>query len=136
MTALAPEHAKQLAELLKLFGQAQRLQILSLLAAGPCAVNEIEARTHIGQPTLSQQLGTLRRAGIIAAQRESRTTIYSLADEYEARRTRTVLGLLEPADLPRDRTGPAKQERDALPRPTESQAGAQFARIKPPAARS
>ncbi|GAJ28008.1 ArsR/SmtB family transcription factor [Acidomonas methanolica] len=126
MTMLDQEKARHLAELLKVFGQAQRLQILDVLDKGPCAVSEIEARTGIGQPTLSQQLGALRRAGLIAARRESRAIVYSAATEQEGQRIRIVLGLLQPDLLERDMARPVNPS----PAPRR-EIGAQFARVKP-----
>ncbi|OUI82899.1 ArsR/SmtB family transcription factor [Acetobacter tropicalis] len=94
MTALSLEQAKLLVERLKLFAQPQRLLILDALLAGPLGVSELEIQTGIGQPTLSQQLGTLRRADIIVPRRESRTIYYSLANEDEVLRARALIGLL------------------------------------------
>lgn len=73
MSSLSFDMARQLVERLKLFAQPQRLMILDALLDGALAVSELESTTGIGQPTLSQQLGTLRRAGIIVPRRESRT---------------------------------------------------------------
>ncbi|GBR03185.1 ArsR/SmtB family transcription factor [Acetobacter oeni] len=94
MTRLTGEDARQLTERLRLLAQPQRLMILDLLLEGTLAVSDIEARSGIGQPTLSQQLGTLRRAGIIAAKRDSRSMHYSFSSETERERTRLLLGLL------------------------------------------
>jgi peroxiredoxin (alkyl hydroperoxide reductase subunit C) len=75
--------------------------------------------------------------GIIAARRESRTTVYSLTDEHETCRIRSVLGLLAPGSLPsQDRGWPVVPGRNTPAPSTGSQTGAQFARVKPPFARS
>lgn len=68
------------ADLLKLLGNPQRLMIACLIAEGECAVSEIEARLGIRQPSLSQQLGALREAGVIQGRREAKAVIYQLAD--------------------------------------------------------
>ncbi|MCX2563399.1 MULTISPECIES: ArsR/SmtB family transcription factor [Acetobacter] len=95
MTPLLLEEARLVVERLKLFAQPQRLIIVDvLLRGGPLAVSELEVRTGIGQPTLSQQLGTLRRADIIVPRRESRAIYYSLASREEERRARALIGLL------------------------------------------
>lgn len=91
---LSLDEAKQLVERLKLFAQPQRLIIVDALLGGPLAVSELEAKTGIGQPTLSQQLGTLRRADIVVPRRESRAIYYSLANEEEVLRARALIGLL------------------------------------------
>ncbi|MDL2170380.1 MULTISPECIES: ArsR/SmtB family transcription factor [Asaia] len=100
MKAMNGQHMAQLVERLRLYGQAQRLSILSVLSEAPYTVAEIEARTGIGQPALSQQLGELRRAGIIASSRAAREVIYDFASPAERIRTATVLGLLEDRETP------------------------------------
>ncbi|MCX2560739.1 metalloregulator ArsR/SmtB family transcription factor [Acetobacter farinalis] len=95
MSSLSLAMAKQLVERLKLFAQPQRLMILDALLDGPLAVSELESRTGIGQPTLSQQLGTLRRASVILPRRESRAIYYSLANDDEMLRARALIGLLQ-----------------------------------------
>jgi len=71
----------EVADLLKLLGNPQRLMIACLLAEGECAVSEIEARLGIRQPSLSQQLGALREARVIQGRREAKAVIYHLADD-------------------------------------------------------
>ncbi|AOW45405.1 ArsR/SmtB family transcription factor [Acetobacter ascendens] len=96
MVEMSLDEAKQLVEQLKLFAQPQRLMILdALLRHGALAVGELESKTRIGQPTLSQQLGTLRRSNLIVPRRESRTIYYSLQSEDEALRVRILIGLLK-----------------------------------------
>ncbi|MGF1277347.1 ArsR/SmtB family transcription factor [Acetobacter pasteurianus] len=96
MVEMSLDEAKQLVEQLKLFAQPQRLMILdALLQHGALAVGELESKTGIGQPTLSQQLGTLRRSNLIVPRRESRTIYYSLQSEDEALRVRILIGLLK-----------------------------------------
>lgn len=130
MNGLNPEQAKRLAEQLKLYGQYQRLQILSLLLQGPLAVSAIEAASGVGQPTLSQHLGALRRAGIIQSRRSARSTVYSMASEQERQRARLVLALLEPA---RFDAGPLPATEEPAPVKTAQRRGgdqgAQFARV-------
>ncbi|WP_336762624.1 metalloregulator ArsR/SmtB family transcription factor [Asaia sp. VD9] len=86
-----------LIERLRLYGQPQRLAILSLLAREACSVSAIERETGIGQPALSQQLGELRRAGIIASTRIAREVIYDFASSAERARAIIILTLLDPA---------------------------------------
>ncbi|MFZ8984873.1 MAG: ArsR/SmtB family transcription factor [Steroidobacteraceae bacterium] len=73
--------AEGAAELLKVYAQPQRLMILSCLLGGPRVVSDIEACTGIGQPALSQQLATLRRAGLVTCERESRQVRYALSTD-------------------------------------------------------
>lgn len=72
--------ADDAAETLKLFAQPQRLMILSRLFEGECTVGEIETATGIGQPALSQQLATLRRADLVKTRRAAKLVYYRLAD--------------------------------------------------------
>ncbi|WP_449411362.1 ArsR/SmtB family transcription factor [Methylobacterium komagatae] len=68
------------ADLLKLVANPNRLRILYLLAEEECSVSEIEQRLGIRQPTLSQQLGELRNAEVVATRREHKVVFYSLSD--------------------------------------------------------
>ncbi|WP_025884602.1 ArsR/SmtB family transcription factor [Asaia prunellae] len=88
------ESFASLLERLRLYNQAQRLTILSCLCAQPRSVSEIERETQIGQPALSQQLGELRRAGIVAAKRSAREVIYDFASSLEKHRAQIILSLL------------------------------------------
>lgn len=132
MSALSVETARLLVEQMKLFAQPQRLVILdALLRNGPLAVGELETCTGIGQPTLSQQLGTLRRAEIVATRRESRTIYYSLASDEHALRVRALLGLLhnDRTAMPALRAVAEYYGRERTPRP-DMDGGAQFAFIR------
>ncbi|GAA4484676.1 ArsR/SmtB family transcription factor [Gluconacetobacter asukensis] len=126
MSGLTPDEARRVADRLKLFAQPQRLLILSRLLDGPRAVSVLEDETGIGQPVLSQQLGALRRAGIIRAERESRAIFYSFSDEGEARWARMLLGVL---DGPRGPAAIAQPGRPPALREGQEEAGAVFARV-------
>ena len=128
------EDARQLTERLRIFAQPQRLLILALLLEGPRAVSELESETGITQPTLSQQLGALRRSGLITARRESRAIFYSMADAGSTGTTRALLAALgghaqrpdSVAGAAASRAAPACEARV----PTH-ETGAQFARVAP-----
>lgn len=129
MTVLLPlEKGRELAEWLRILAQPQRLMILSALLDSTHAVSELETMTGIGQPTLSQHLGALRRAGLIESQRESRTIHYCWADTADARRARALLMSLQPGALPPELPSSATTT-EAAPGPAAS---ARFARILPP----
>lgn len=87
---LTREEADKAVEKLRTYGQPQRLMILSHLHAGEMTVGEIDAATGIGQPALSQQLGELRRAGLVATRRASRQVFYRLADAGVAQCVRSI----------------------------------------------
>lgn len=75
MTKADPESA---AEVLKALAHATRLVLLQALAQGERPVGEIERDTGIGQPALSQQLGILRKAGLVSTRRDARQVFYSI----------------------------------------------------------
>ena len=60
------EHATQVVTTLKLLGNADRLLLLCQLAQQERTVGDLEQLTGVTQPTLSQQLGILRREGVAA----------------------------------------------------------------------
>jgi DNA-binding transcriptional ArsR family regulator len=70
-----------LIEALKALAHALRWRILTALIAGERNVGEIEAATGINQPGLSQQLGVLRKAGLVETRKEAKLVYYALADE-------------------------------------------------------
>lgn len=68
--------------LLKAMANEDRLLLLCQLADGPGTernVGELQERTGIVQPTLSQQLGVLRDEGLAATRREGKFVYYRLA---------------------------------------------------------
>lgn len=64
---------------IKKLGNADRLKLLCRLSQGECHVGQLEVECSIRQPTLSQQLGILRRGGLIVARKEGKQMIYQLA---------------------------------------------------------
>jgi DNA-binding transcriptional ArsR family regulator len=73
-------HAMQAVSMLKLLGNEDRLMLLCQLAVQEHTVSELEQLTGITQPTLSQQLGVLRREGLVSTRREGKFIWYQLAD--------------------------------------------------------
>jgi len=70
-----------LIEALKALAHPLRWRVLCALATGERNVGEIEAATGIGQPGLSQQLGVLRKAGLVTTRKEAKLVFYAIADE-------------------------------------------------------
>lgn len=66
-------------QLLKALGNPDRLLLLCQLVAGEMNVGELEDRLKIVQPTLSQQLGVLRREGLVDTRRDGRQIYYSIS---------------------------------------------------------
>ena len=68
------------AEILKILGHPHRLMIVCALMKGERAVSELERELAIRQPSLSQHLGSLRDAGVIAPRRHAKSVIYRISD--------------------------------------------------------
>lgn len=70
-----------LIEALKALAHPLRWRILVTLAKGERNVGEIEQATGIGQPGLSQQLGVLRKAGLVDTRKDAKLVFYSVASQ-------------------------------------------------------
>lgn len=116
--------AEEVADILKLLGNPQRLLIANLLCEGEYAVSEIEEKLGIHQPTLSQQLGALREAGVIKGRRQYKAVIYSLADA----RTRHLLDALHRIFSPEGLSALAAQT-PTQSRVVSASGAASFARV-------
>jgi ArsR family transcriptional regulator len=66
-------------EFFKTLGHPARIRVLELLVAGDKSVAELLPEVGLESSNLSQQLGVLRRAGVVDAQRDGNTMIYSIA---------------------------------------------------------
>ncbi len=64
---------------LKLLANEDRLLLLCHLTQGEFCVGDLEAQLGIEQPTLSQQLGVLRRQGLVQTRRQGKHIFYSAA---------------------------------------------------------
>ena len=73
-------HAGKAVAMLKLLGNEDRLLLLCQLSLQERTVGELEQLTGVSQPTLSQQLGILRREGLVTTRREGKFIWYQLAD--------------------------------------------------------
>ncbi|MBB2778109.1 ArsR/SmtB family transcription factor [Comamonas aquatica] len=73
-------HADEAVAMLKVLGNQDRLMLLCQLTLQERTVGELEQLTGIQQPTLSQQLGVLRREGLVTTRREGKFIWYQLAD--------------------------------------------------------
>ncbi|EKF73855.1 ArsR family regulatory protein [Alcanivorax hongdengensis A-11-3] len=77
---LLHQNADAASQLLKALSNPVRLLLLCQLTEGERSVGELEDRTGIRQPSLSQQLGVLRREGLIAPRRDGKQVYYRVAD--------------------------------------------------------
>lgn len=76
------EKAKQIAELLKVLANENRLMILCALIQKPMTVNEIgKFVPGITQSALSQHLSLLRAHGILSGNKKGQTVLYCIIDK-------------------------------------------------------
>lgn len=66
-------------EFFKALGHPARIRILELLAVRDRSVSELLPEVGLESSNLSQQLGVLRRAGVVVASKDGNTVIYSIA---------------------------------------------------------
>lgn len=132
---LAFADVEPVAELMKSLAHPQRLMIVCTLIEGERAVSELERELGIHQPSLSQQLATLREAGVIIGRRQAKAVIYRVHDERAAALIEALHAIFcEPARRGRQRAqaSPAHAEVPVAPRRAPlARVGdaAQFARI-------
>jgi DNA-binding transcriptional ArsR family regulator len=69
------------AEFFKALAHPLRIRVLELLSTEERPVSDLLSELGIEQPHLSQQLGVLRRAGLLVTHREGSSVVYALADE-------------------------------------------------------
>ena len=82
-----PNHVVQIAELFKAFGDATRVQILTLLVEQEFCVNDIAQAIGLSQSAVSHQLRFLKQMHLIKYRRDGKNILYSLADDH----VRTIL---------------------------------------------
>ncbi len=78
---------------LRVLANPDRLLLLCHLAHGEQCVSDLEAALDIRQPTLSQQLGVLRRKGLVATSKKGKYVYYSVADAASLELIRTLYQL-------------------------------------------
>ncbi|MDR3535451.1 MAG: metalloregulator ArsR/SmtB family transcription factor [Acetobacteraceae bacterium] len=100
---------------LRVLANPSRLRIVLHLLQGECSVAQIEARLGLRQPNLSQQLGELREAGLVATRRESKSVIYRLADEAQVRLVSALLHGFGGTAVGVAAPGPEQATRDSKP---------------------
>lgn len=66
-------------EFFKTLGHPARVRILELLAERDRSVGELQPEVGLEPSNLSQQLGVLRRAGVVTARKDGNSVIYSIA---------------------------------------------------------
>lgn len=83
MATMSPKHRllEQFALVAKALGQANRLDLLELLAQGERSVDSLAQETGLTLANTSQHLLHLRRAGLVASEKRGLYVFYSLAGE-------------------------------------------------------
>lgn len=78
MYTASPEPDLNLSAFFQVLAQPARLQLLAVLAGGEACVCHLEVLAGQRQAYISQQLGVLRRAGLVVQRREGKHIYYSL----------------------------------------------------------
>lgn len=78
--ALSAPVSEVKAELFKAIGHPARIRVLEVLSEGERSVRDMQPLVGIESSHLSQQLGILRRAGLVTTRKDGASVIYSLAD--------------------------------------------------------
>jgi DNA-binding transcriptional ArsR family regulator len=68
------------AELFKALAHPARVRVLELLSEGERSVSDMQPMVGIETSHLSQQLGVLRRAGLLTTRKEGSSVIYAISD--------------------------------------------------------
>lgn len=68
------------AELFKALGHPARIRCLEVLASGERSVGELQPLVGIELSHLSQQLGVLRRAGLVSSRKSGSSVYYAIKD--------------------------------------------------------
>lgn len=66
---------------LKALAEPRRREILRCLGEGELSAGEVAARFDVSRPAISQHLGVLREAGLVAERREGAKRIYAAVPE-------------------------------------------------------
>lgn len=85
MSVEPPFDIEAAASTLRALANPTRLAVALRLLASPCTVGLLENELALRQPNLSQHLAALREAGIVRADRQSRTMLYDIADDRHRR---------------------------------------------------
>jgi DNA-binding transcriptional ArsR family regulator len=68
------------ADFFKTLGHPARIRVLEILRDGECSVSELMPQVGLEASHLSQQLGVLRRAGVVQSRKDGSTVLYSVSD--------------------------------------------------------
>ncbi|ACS87505.1 ArsR/SmtB family transcription factor [Musicola paradisiaca] len=74
------EAAHGAADVLRALANDDRLMLMCFLSQGEASVGQMEQALGIHQPTLSQQLGVMRRLDLVTTRREGKQIFYRIED--------------------------------------------------------
>jgi ArsR family transcriptional regulator len=115
----APPLYQRKAEFFRLLGHPVRIRTLELLSVGPTSVRALLHDIGAEPAYLSQQLGVLKRAGVVTSYREGTAVVYALAGPDVADLLRVARRIL--AELLEQQQQLVEELRaDALPDPGET----------------
>lgn len=81
---------------LKALANRERLLLMCSMVDGEQCVTDLQGLSGITQPTLSQQLGVLRRRGLVQTRREGKRVYYSIKDPAAVEVLHTLHGIFCP----------------------------------------
>ena len=102
MGNLAEEELVELAGVLRVIADENRLRILALLVRQETCVCDIMEKLGLSQPLASHHLGVLRQDGLVRDRRDAQWVYYSLVPERLAELNAGYLALLDVANLAPD----------------------------------
>jgi DNA-binding transcriptional ArsR family regulator len=82
------------AELFRALAHPARIRVLEVLADGERSVGEMQPLVGIELSHISQQLGVLRRAGLVGTRKDGTSVIYAIRDPMTAELLRVARQLL------------------------------------------
>jgi ArsR family transcriptional regulator len=85
---------RSLTRFFRALGDETRLRMVGLLAHGELCVCHIESALGVSQPNASRQLGILRSAGIVDAERRGTWVYYRLVAQEDPARERHLRALI------------------------------------------
>lgn len=71
---------ERVAERFRVLGEPMRIKLLQVLREGEASVRELQEATGASQQNVSQHLGVLLRAGIVARRKRGNFSLYSISD--------------------------------------------------------
>ncbi|HUF50790.1 MAG TPA: autorepressor SdpR family transcription factor [Longimicrobiales bacterium] len=80
---------------IKALGDPTRREILRALRGGDLTAGEISSRFPMTAASISHHLNVLKEAGLVQAEREGRTIVYSLNSTVFQEIVRQMMGMLE-----------------------------------------